>query len=336
MACMACNCDYHLETMNIELTTKCPLRCPQCYCSLSGGKDIPLQTAIDRIKEASTLGVKEVMLSGGETLCYPHLYDVVRAAKEWCGAAYVALSGIGFDQSVLDKLVEAGVTGIYISLNGSTKEVNSMSRDGFEFAIQALELLQKNKYANTTINWVMHSTNAEDFPNVIKLAERYEVHSITILGYKPDANYMLATFPSKHQMLALKKVLRSYNGKCLIQIESCFSPMLALYNDTKLFGNFNVSEYKGCCAGKTTVSVSVDGCLSPCRHLDFVETYSSIKAYMERSKKQLEIRNIRDSRNEPCNSCRLKGYCLPCLALNVKLYNDLHYSFAGCPIYEST
>lgn len=327
--------EYHLETMNIELTTKCMLSCPQCYCSLSGGKDIPLEKAVYWIHEAASLGVKEVMLSGGETLCYPHLYEVIKAAKECCGAVNVALSGVGFNKNTLFKLIEAGVTGIYVSLNGSTKEINSVSRDGFEFAINALELLRENQYGNTTINWVMHSSNADDFVNIIKIAEDYKVRNIAILGLKPDSNHTLPSYPTKDQMLNLKKTIRAYRGKCCIQIESCFSPMLALFNDTKLFGNFNVSEYKGCCAGRTTVSVSVDGFLSPCRHLDYFETYRSLQEYMDRSEIQSRIRTLKDTRNNPCNICRLKNYCRPCLAINAKLNNDLYYGFAQCPIFES-
>lgn len=329
------DCEYHLETMNLELTTKCVLSCPQCYCSLSGGKDLPLPEAVYWIQEAAAMGVKEVMLSGGETLCYPYLYDVIKAAKEYCGSVNVALSGVGFDQNIFDKLLKAGVTGIYISLNGSTEEINSLSRDGYWYAINALELLRNNRYENATINWVMHSSNADDFANIIEIAEKYEIHNITILGLKPDSNHMLETYPTKEQMVRLKNTIRSYSGKCCIQIESCFSPMLALFNDTKLFGNFNVSEYKGCCAGRTTVSVSVDGLLSPCRHLDYYEKYMSVKEYMGYSNIQTKIRSLQNIRSGPCNLCRLKEYCRPCLAINAKMKNELFFGFEQCPIFDS-
>ena len=326
---------YHLETMNIELTTKCVLRCPQCYCSLTGGKDIPIETAAYWIREAASMGVKEIMLSGGETLCYPHIYEVVKIAREHCESVNVALSGAKFDQNAFDKLIEAGVTDIYISLNGSTKEINSFSRDGYELAINALELLQKNKFLNTTINWVMHSSNADDFENILSLAEKYEVKNVVILGLKPDSNHMLASYPTREQMLQLKRTLRAYKGEVCIQIESCFSPMLALFNDTKLFGNFNVSEYKGCCAGRTTFSVNVDGYLSPCRHLDYFESYSTLKEYIDSSETQKKIRSMQEDRDTPCNKCRFEKYCRPCLAINSKLNNKLHFGFKGCPVFES-
>lgn len=332
---MVINGEYHIETMNIELTTKCPLSCPQCYCSLTGGKNIPLEKAVYWIQEAAKMGVKDVMLSGGETLCYPDLYEVIRKAKECCIAVNVALSGVGFDQETFDQLIGAGVTNIYISLNGSTKEINDISRDGFDYAINALMLLQKNQFKNTTINWVMHSSNADDFVNILRLAEKYEVQNVAILGLKPDSKYMLASYPTKEQMLKLKKTIRAYSGKCCIQIESCFSPMLALFNDTKLFGNFNVSEYKGCCAGRTTFSVNVDGLLSPCRHLDYFEPYESLKEYMDHSEIQVKIRSIQNTRNAPCNTCRLEKYCRPCLAINTKMKHDLFFGFEQCPVFEA-
>ena len=84
------------ETMNIELTTNCPLHCPQCYCSLTGGKNIDLNIAVHRIQEGAEMGVKEVMLSGGETLCYPHIYELIQAAHTYCENVNIALSGCYF------------------------------------------------------------------------------------------------------------------------------------------------------------------------------------------------------------------------------------------------
>ena len=328
--------DLFLETMNIELTTNCPLHCPQCYCSLTGGKNIDLHTAIYWIKEGGKAGVKDVMLSGGETLCYPHIYEVVKAAKEYCGEANVALSGFRFTQEVYDNLVDAGVSGIFISLNGSTKEVNSQTRDGYDLAIAALDLLKKNKYPNTTINWVMHSNNADDFPNVVQLAEYYDVANVVVIGLKPDSQHSLKTTPTRNQMLAVRNVIRNHRGKTKIFVESCYSPMLALVCDTKLFGNMNVGKNKGCGAGRNTFSINVDGLLSPCRHLEYFEKFETIEDYMENSPIQRQLREIdTGTPAEPCASCRLMNYCRPCAAINSKLENRLYRGNKYCPIPDS-
>lgn len=326
---------FAIETMNIELTTTCPLRCPQCYCSLTGGKNIDLQTAIRWIKEGGKMGVKDVMLSGGETLCYPYLFEVVKASRKYCGNANVALSGFKFTQDVFEKLLEAGITGIFISLNGSSEEINVQTRDGYGMAISALRLLQKNRFPNTTINWVMHASNADDFINVVKLAESYDVAQIVVIGVKPDSKHTLNTIPSREQMLQVRDIVRRQKGKTKIFVESCFSPMLALVSDTKLFGNMNVGKNKGCGAGRNTFSVSVDGLLSPCRHLEYFEKYETLAEYLENSPIQKRLRAMdADPPAEPCGSCRLMNYCRPCAAINSKLENSLYRGNKYCRIAE--
>lgn len=325
--------NYSPRTMNLELTTNCPLHCPQCYCTLTGGKNLSLQTAIYWLKEGGKAGVKEVMLSGGETMCYPHLYEVIHAAKEYCGIVNIALSGFALNQEVYEKLLHSGVSGIFISLNGSTREINSLTRDGFDLAISALKLLQNNNYSNTTLNWVMHATNADDFPSIVELASSYNVTNLVVLGLKPDSKHSLSTLPSTEQMKKVSNYIRTYRGKVKLFIESCYSPMLALTCDTKLFGNMNVGPLKGCCAGRSTFSVNVDGLLSPCRHLEYFEKRNTFKEYWENSPILQKIRTLDDFKQEPCLSCKYSAYCRHCLSINSKINNELFIGNKFCQIY---
>ena len=326
---------FRPELMNIELTTKCPLRCPQCYCSLDGGKDIALDTAVYWLKEGKKAGVKEAMLSGGETLCYPYLFELIAEASNIGIKTNVALSGVGFDQSVYEKLIQAGVSGIYISLNGSTEEINSLTRDGFEYAIAALELLKRNDYHRTTLNWVMHSSNSDDFANVVELAERFNVDSIVILGLKPDSKHALATLPSKEQIKKVKDIILSHTGQTKIYVESCNSPLLTYVCETRLFGNMNVGRHRGCGAGRNSFSVSVDGLLSPCRHLDYYEKHATLSEYAATSPIILKLNQLMvEEPKEPCSNCRYNVNCIPCAAISSKLEGQLYRGFKACPVYE--
>ena len=49
------------------MTSRCPLRCPQRYCDLNQGKDLPVEKALSWIDQAARSGVQTVNLSGGET-----------------------------------------------------------------------------------------------------------------------------------------------------------------------------------------------------------------------------------------------------------------------------
>ena len=72
--------------MNLELTTKCPLHCPQCYVSLNTGREMPLETALYWIRDAASCGVRSVNLSGGETLCYPYLTELIKECRKLTSA----------------------------------------------------------------------------------------------------------------------------------------------------------------------------------------------------------------------------------------------------------
>ena len=324
------------SVMNIELTTKCPLHCPQCYCSLQGGKSIDLDTAIYWIREGKDAGVQELMLSGGETFCYEHLFELIEEASRIGLHANVSLSGVGFTQAVYNRLIGAGVYGIFISLNGSTEAINSLTRDGYSYAVSALKLLDDNQYPNTTINWVMHACNADDFENVAALAESFHVARIVVLAVKPDSAHSLSTIPSREQYQRIKKIILSHKGKTRIMVESCFSPLLSYVLDTRLLGNMNVGRYRGCGAGRNNVSVNVDGLLSPCRHLEYFEAYSSLSEYAQKSPTIQRLQQmVREEPEEPCFSCRFKANCIPCAAINSKLEGRLFRGFKQCPIVQA-
>jgi len=320
--------------INIELTTCCPLHCPQCYCTLTGGKHIDIEIAKKKIVEAGAHGVKQVHLSGGETMCYPYLYELIECAAVNCGEVNVALSGYKFDSMVLNKLINSGVSGIFISLNGSTKEINELTRDGYELAINALKCLSENNFDNTYLNWVMHSNNCDDFLNMISLAEKYKVKNLVILSFKPDSNKELLTFPSGEQIRMIASQIKSYSGTVKIGVETCFSQMLAVLLDTPLFGNLNVGANKGCRAGKYNYCINVDGYYSPCRHLDYYENYDSLEEYLNKSTVIKQIEEVEKSKREPCNKCKYSDYCKPCLAVNSKMNNDIYIGHKICSLWQ--
>lgn len=321
--------------LNLELTTSCPLRCPQCYCTLEGGRHLRLETAKEKIIEAEANGVRVLHLSGGETLCYPWLYELIEFAHAHCNEVNVALSGWGFDEHVFSKLVRAGITGIFISLNGSTKALNSLTRDGYEYAIHALEVLRAENYQSTTINWVMHSNNSSDFTNALNLAEEYRVKRLTVLSFKPDSHHQMKSFPNGEQIVEVAENIRAYRGKVQLCVETCFSQLLAVLKDTKLFGNLNVGPAKGCRAGLYNYCISVDGLYSPCRHIDLQEKFDTLNEYLDKSKVIQKLRAVEHDIRNPCSSCYYKNNCRPCMAVTNKLNGEIYFGHSICSLWKT-
>lgn len=323
---------YKMRLMNMEVTTTCPLGCAQCYCTLNTGKDMPIQVAKYWIDQAKINGIETINLSGGETLCYPNLYEVISYATAYGIKTNIAISGYGFDKRVYERLVIAGVSGIFVSLNAPTEKIDQISRKGYSSAISALALLKQVGYKNTSINWVMQASNSDYFEDLIKFAEEYEVKQVVVIRLKPDSMGLLQANPTKTQMRRVSSFIRSYSGPISILVESCFSEMAALTQDMGWIGNFNSQSTKGCLAGREHMSVSVDGLLSPCRHLDYFEKWDTLEEYWNNSKILQKIRTLEDCKREPCISCKFCNYCRHCLSINSKLNRDLYIGNEFCPL----
>ena len=323
-----------ISAMNLEVTTACPLHCPQCYCTLDYVNHLPYETALYWIKQAEINGVESIALSGGETRCYPYLLELVGECANRGLQVHAAFSGWEFTPEYLTLLKRHGISSISISLNGSTKEINALSRDGYVYAIRALSILSQAKYNRTIINWVMHSNNSDDFCEMLRLAEQYNVYMINIISFKPDRNNELNTVPTAQQITKLVSQIFEYRGPVKIVVESCFSPLRAVLLQTRLLGNLNNGINKGCRAGLSVVNVSVDGLLSPCRHLCHYEKWDTLEEYWNNSEILKKIRNADNFVREPCKSCKYEPYCRHCLAINDCINNDIYIGNQFCSLSE--
>ena len=328
---------YTAPTMlNLELTTRCPLHCPQCYCDLHRGKDMPLERAMTLLQQAAEMGVANINLSGGETMVYPHLYELLEQCRSLGLYAAVALSGYGVNEATLQKLITSGVSEIYVSLNGSTEDISRITRDGHDLAMQALTLLAQSGFENTVVNWVAHRSNVGDFANVAAICAQLGIKKLVVIGFKPDSSHSLAGAPEEEQVLTLAQEIRRLRKELpdlTIEVESCYSPLRALLGQ-RFFGNLNVGMSKGCGAGRDGASLDVDGNFTPCRHLDFPEAFDHLRDYWHTSAVLANLRLVEASPEEPCAGCRYGPYCLTCLAVSAKLQGRIAKANSHCFLWK--
>ncbi len=320
-------------TMNMELTTRCPLMCPFCYCTLNNGKDLPVKKAFYWLREAKRNKILMVSLSGGETLCYPYLDDVIREGSRLGLEVNVALSGYNLTEERLSDLIQAGVSRIYVSLNGSTSVINSRSRNGYELAMNALKMLSEYGFENTCLNWVMQDYNSDDFQNIVAIAEQYNVKNLVVLGLKPTSDNELKHYPTREQIYSVAKYICTYQGKVFIRIEPCYSCLNAAVKELSDGLSIHSPVQIGCIAGQGIVSINVDGNITPCRHLDLPERFDTIKGYWRGSPVLKQIREAAHNLSDPCRSCGFRTGCLHCLAINYSGKKTFQYGFNDCPLY---
>ena len=166
--------------MQIEITKACIFTCSQCYKQGLADKHMNFSHLCDLLDEVNENGVKCIALNGGEPLLYPQLVPLLEKLKEMDFAVQIFSSGYGLCDLIVDNLKVNQNLHMFISLNGSTESVNNLSREGYEYAMCAIQQLSKAGI-RFGINWVARDDNIHDFENIIELGILNKVSYISIV-----------------------------------------------------------------------------------------------------------------------------------------------------------
>ncbi|MDR7865899.1 MAG: radical SAM protein [Sporomusaceae bacterium] len=313
--------------MNVALTTRCPLSCPQCYVKAAAARDIDWDVLTAFVAEAAALKVHELNLSGGEPLSYPRLAEVVRLATAAGIGTAVATSGVGLTAELAKELAASGLGSLWLSLNGSREDIHALSRTCFRETVAAADLL-RSLGQPFYINWVARRDNADDFPALAAKARELGARGIVVLVLKPDSRHNAEAVLTGEAFFRLAAFLRDYDDPAMpIEVESCY-PALRL----AVYGEWTTGIETGCGAGRDAVAVDVDGRLSPCPHLDFPETGLTIAEYWQNSPVLAALRATEETIGAPCRRCGHLPYCRPCRAKAAKVYGDPATGDRQCPV----
>jgi heme d1 biosynthesis radical SAM protein NirJ len=156
-----------------NLTRRCNLTCKHCY-ALSADHHYPGELRTDEVytvmDDLRAFKVPALILSGGEPLLRPDLFDIAARARQQ--GFYVALSTNGtlIDEAMAERIAQAGFDYVGISLDGLRATHDRFRRlDGaFDASLQALRLL-KRLDVKLGLRFTMTAMNAHDLPALLHL-----------------------------------------------------------------------------------------------------------------------------------------------------------------------
>ncbi len=158
-----------------NLVRRCNLTCKHCY-SISADKDFPgeLSTAeVFRVMdELKRFRVPVLILSGGEPLLRPDIFDITRRAKEM--GFYVGLSSNGtlIDASNIAAIAAVGFDYVGISLDGiqSTHDAFRRKPGAFDASLRGIRLCRE-RGIKVGIRFTLTQDNAHELPLLLQLTE---------------------------------------------------------------------------------------------------------------------------------------------------------------------
>lgn len=162
-----------LKQLRIELTRRCNNNCRDCYNQQYNkiGEEITAEEIIQLIDTACLLGLETISLTGGEPLLRPKkLKQVLEYAKSRGLETGLLTNGILATDRVVDELKGLGLDWVRLSLDGSTQEINALTRgNSYDASVQAVRRFV-NSGIHTILRTTVHRGNFQDLGNMINLA----------------------------------------------------------------------------------------------------------------------------------------------------------------------
>jgi heme d1 biosynthesis radical SAM protein NirJ len=158
-----------------NLVRRCNLTCKHCY-SISADKDFPgeltTQEVYDVMHDLKGFRVPVLILSGGEPLLRPDIFDISRRAKAM--GFYVGLSTNGtlIDEGNIDDIAAVGYDYVGISIDGIQETHDRFRRlDGaFDASMRGIRLCHA-RGIKVGMRFTMTQDNAHELPQLLQLME---------------------------------------------------------------------------------------------------------------------------------------------------------------------
>ncbi len=158
-----------------NLIRRCNLTCKHCY-SISADKDFPGELTRDEIftvmDDLKRFRVPVLILSGGEPLLRPDLFDIAQRAKAL--GFYVGLSSNGtlIDGDNIDRIAACNFDYVGVSLDGigATHDRFRRRQRAFDASLSGIRLC-RDRGLKIGVRFTMTQDNAHDLPELLRLVE---------------------------------------------------------------------------------------------------------------------------------------------------------------------
>lgn len=162
-----------------NLIRRCNLTCKHCYTT-STDINFPNELSTPKIytvmDDLKTFKVPVLILSGGEPLLHPDIFDISRRAKDM--GFYVALSTNGTKISAdnIDEIADINYQYIGVSLDGikDTHDRFRRVKGSFDQALHGIHLCLE-KGIKVGLRFTLTQDNAHDFPALLQLMDDHNI-----------------------------------------------------------------------------------------------------------------------------------------------------------------
>ena len=171
----------------LTLNRSCNNNCTWCYAQNAVHDKMEFQDAEMCVKTLAELGIRNIVIIGGEPTIYPHVLDIIKCIRNMGLKASMVSNGRRFSDKIFARqCVESGISGIDISLKALNKEeyIRNTKVDGFQECIDGYKNLIELGF-RPTLSYVICKYDVDEVLRLKNLLEKNELDDITIQFVKP-------------------------------------------------------------------------------------------------------------------------------------------------------
>jgi mycofactocin biosynthetic radical S-adenosylmethionine protein MftC len=294
---------------HIGLTTACNFACRHCY-SRSGARS-PNELTKEEIEgildELAAIGCQQLVFGGGEPFLRRDLPKLIARANALGLDSYVHTNASLVTRPLLDALAAWPPTGLTVSLDGASAEVNDRVRGqgAFEATMNAMRLIREAYPPGFAISMTITGVNAGDTVNMVDLAKKEGAALLLLRPPFPAGNLLEA----RELMCDLETfwesvgAARARGEELGLTVNSPEDGGAVLPTDFQGFG---------CIAGHVVLGITPTGEVTPCLNLpdDFIAGNVRTSSVLDLWRSGASFRELRSLEpNDECKSCEHYEVC---------------------------
>ncbi|MDA8174488.1 MAG: radical SAM protein [Nitrospiraceae bacterium] len=323
-----------------EITRRCNLKCVHCRSSseaeVKGHPDFSTQEGFRMLEDIASYAKPVVVLSGGEPLLRPDVFDFARRGTE-CGLRMcLATNGLLVDDNICGKIKDSGIRIVSLSLDGSNAGVHDDFRSvngAFDGVVRASGLFKKHGI-EFIINSSFTKRNQEEIPKVYKLARElgataWYMFMIVPTGRGEDIMNELISkeeyeeildwhyeMEKNEDLMLVRPTCAPHYYRVVLQMARKEKDRPEGSKFKKRTLKFSTGGSKGCIAGQLICLIDVDGNVLPCSYFPMAAGNvhkQSFKEIWEGSSLFADLRDFKSYKGK-CGSCEFINVCGGCRA----------------------
>ncbi|MCX8037855.1 MAG: radical SAM protein [Candidatus Sumerlaeia bacterium] len=338
-----------------ETTVACNLECTHCrrleVARELSRRDLTTNEARALIDQLATCGPPLLILSGGEPLMRPDIFEIAAHARQKGIPCALATNGTLLDPATAAKIASAGIRRLSVSLDGADAETHDRFRGiagAFERALAGIAHAQAAGLP-VQINMTLARHNADQLEALFALAERIGAVALHVFALVPVG---CGVEIAGHEMLApdeIERVLTRFyelSKTSRLETRATCAPQYSRIARQKSAQERQVSgdtggrggpePGRGCLAGSSVCFISHEGKVFPCGYLPVEAGDVRRELFADIWQKSPVFERLRrpELLTGKCGVCEFVHVCMGCRARAYGVTGDYMSEEPGCP-YQS-